>query len=124
MQLGENPDRSVKIEFGLSPEVRSMLIEFLQANSDLFVFSQREMPGSDPQVACHKLNLDANVWYMTQYRRNQSPEKEDAIENRMKYILDVMFISEATYTKLLSNVILVKKASGKWRICINYTDIN
>ena len=28
------------------------------------------------------------------------------------------------YPKWLANVVLVKKANGKWRLCINFTDIN
>lgn len=32
VQLGENPARSVKIEFSLSPEVKSLLIDCLKEN--------------------------------------------------------------------------------------------
>ena len=39
-------------------------------------------------------------------------------------LLKAGFIQEAHYPKWLANVIMVKKASGKWRICIDYTDLN
>jgi len=38
--------------------------------------------------------------------------------------LNAGFIEEAHYTTWLSNVVLVKKANGKWRICVDYTDLN
>ena len=33
-------------------------------------------------------------------------------------------IREVEYPKWLANVVLVKKANGKWRLCIDFTDIN
>lgn len=33
-------------------------------------------------------------------------------------------IRELTYPKWLANVILVKKANGKWRVYLDYTDLN
>nr|KYP49932.1 Transposon Ty3-I Gag-Pol polyprotein [Cajanus cajan] len=34
------------------------------------------------------------------------------------------FIREVRYTTWLANVVLVKKNSGKWRMCVDYTDLN
>jgi len=39
-------------------------------------------------------------------------------------LLNAGFIEEAHYTTWLSNVVLVKKANGKWRMCVNYIDLN
>ena len=29
-----------------------------------------------------------------------------------------------TYPEWLANMVLVKKSNGKWRVCIDYTDLN
>ena len=34
------------------------------------------------------------------------------------------FPTETTYPDWLTNVVMVKKANGKWCICIDYTDLN
>ena len=34
------------------------------------------------------------------------------------------FIREVYYPDWLANVVLVKKANGKWRMCVNFTDLN
>jgi len=38
--------------------------------------------------------------------------------------LSAGFIKEARYTTWLSNVVLVKKANGKWQMCVDYMDLN
>ena len=38
--------------------------------------------------------------------------------------MQVDFIQKARYTTWLANVVMVKKSNGKWRICVDYTDLN
>jgi len=39
-------------------------------------------------------------------------------------LLSVSFIREVYYPNWLANVVFVKKANGKWRMCIYFTDLN
>ena len=34
------------------------------------------------------------------------------------------FIWEVYYPDWLANVVMVKKANGKWRMCVDFTDLN
>ena len=34
------------------------------------------------------------------------------------------FIQEVYYLDWLANVVMVKKANGKWRMCVDFTDLN
>ena len=36
----------------------------------------------------------------------------------------VGFIQEVYYPNWLANVVLVKMANGKWRMCVDFTDLN
>lgn len=38
-------------------------------------------------------------------------------------LLDVKFIREVMYPEWLVNVVLVKKANSKYRMCIDFTDL-
>lgn len=39
-------------------------------------------------------------------------------------LLESNFIQEVDYPSWLANVVLVKNSNGKWRICVDYMDLN
>ena len=39
-------------------------------------------------------------------------------------LLAANFIREVHYPEWLANVVMVKKANGKWRMCVDFTDLN
>ena len=39
-------------------------------------------------------------------------------------LLAAGFIREVYYPNWLANIVLVKKANGKWRMCVDFTDLN
>ena len=42
----------------------------------------------------------------------------------VRKLQEVSFIKEVYYPDWLANVVMVKKASGKWRMCMDFTDLN
>lgn len=46
------------------------------------------------------------------------------IQDEVDKLLKVGLIREIDYPKWLAKVVLVKKANGKWRMCIDYTNLN
>jgi hypothetical protein len=51
-------------------------------------------------------------------------ERAMIIEAQVNQLLDAGFIREIQYLDWLSNVVMVRKANDKWRMCTNYTDLN
>ena len=39
-------------------------------------------------------------------------------------LLAAGFIYEVYYSDWLANIVLIKKANGKWRMCVDFTDLN
>ena len=39
-------------------------------------------------------------------------------------LLVVGFIREVKYSDYLANVVVIPKKNGKWRVCIDYTNLN
>ena len=52
------------------------------------------------------------------------PKKVEAAEKDVKDLLEANFISETRYSTWLSNIVFVKKNNEKWRMCVDYTDLN
>ena len=79
-----------------------------------------DRPGSDhPQV-----KRQSSFKSVKQKRRSFSPKRQKAINEEVGKLLQAKAIGEVEYPEWLANVVLVKKANGKWRLCIDFTDIN
>jgi len=124
VSFGNDPSKNFKIDKDLPELVKAQLVACLRENADLIAWSAADMPGIDPSVACHQLTVDPSVSVVAQRCRKVSPEKLEAVEKAVRDLLEANFISEAKYTTWLSNVVLVKKSNGKWRMCVDYIDLN
>ena len=82
------------------------------------------MGGVDLAVITHKLNVNPSFKPVKQKRRSFSPERQRAINEEVGKLLQRKAIREVDYPEWLANVVLVKKANGKWWLCIDFTDIN
>jgi hypothetical protein len=52
------------------------------------------------------------------------PKRVEAIAKEVEKLLKAQFIQEVYYPEWLANVVLVKKSSRKWRICVDFTNLN
>ena len=59
-----------------------------------------------------------------QRRRVFTLERDQAVANEVNKLLIAGFIREEYYPDWLTNVVLVKKANRKWRMCVDFTDLN
>ena len=53
-----------------------------------------------------------------------APERDNAIKEEVKKLTIAKFIREVYYPNWLANVMMVKKANGKWRMCVDFTHLN
>ena len=104
--------------------MRTRLIRFLKENLDVFAWSHKDMTGISPEVIQHKLNVDPERKPVQQQRRTFAPERDQAVAEEVTKLLTAGFIREVYYLEWLANVVLVKKANGKWRMCVDFTDLN
>ncbi|CAJ2632006.1 unnamed protein product [Trifolium pratense] len=51
-------------------------------------------------------------------------ERRVAIAEEVEKLKEAGFIEEIKYPSWLANVVMVKKANGKWRMCVDFTDLN
>ena len=82
------------------------------------------MPGIDPDITFHALMADPKFKPVSQKRRSFNTERYQAIAVEIGKLLGAGFIRNLDYNEWLSNVVLVKKKDGRWRMCVDYTDLN
>jgi len=68
------------------------------------------MPGIDPSIACHHLTINPNIKPVVQRKRKLGEERRKAMDEEVKKLVDVRFISEIKYPTWLVNTVLVKKS--------------
>ena len=118
-----DPDRTTKIGALANPAIRQELITFLKSNRDIFAWSHEDMPGIDPSVMVHRLNISPSFPPVRQKKRVFAPKRDRAIAEEVHKLQEASFIREVYYPDWLANVVMVKKASGKWRMCVDFTDL-
>ncbi|GKV36665.1 hypothetical protein SLEP1_g44771 [Rubroshorea leprosula] len=82
------------------------------------------MPGIPAELTVHKLSTDPTKRLVVQKRRLFGPEKQAAIDEEIQKLLQAGFIRRVEYSEWVSNPVLVKKPNGKWRMCIDFTNLN
>ena len=72
------------------------------------------MPVIDPSVIVHRLNVNLTSSPIRQKKRVFAQERDKVIVEEVRKLLEVGLIREVYYPDWLANVIMVKKANGKW----------
>ncbi|XP_010694054.2 uncharacterized protein LOC104906923 [Beta vulgaris subsp. vulgaris] len=122
--IGAEPGRTVRVGKALNPETRAQVVEVLREYQDLFAYEASEMSGLDPKIMCHELNIKEGYKPVKQKLRHQGPKRCKAAAVEVKKLLEAGFIEECQYSEWLANVVLVKKPSRAWRMCVDFTDLN
>jgi len=68
--------------------------------------------------------MDAKVRPVRQRRRKFNKERCLVVKEETQKLLSAGHIREIQYPEWLANIVLVKKANGKWRMCVDFTDLN
>ena len=87
-------------------------------------WSHDDMLGIDPSVITHRLSMYPSSKPVRQKKRVFAPERDKAINEEVQKLTTTQFIREVYYLDWLANVVMVKKANGKQRMCVDFTDLN
>jgi hypothetical protein len=124
VSLDDMPDRAVTIGAHLNPEEEKELIQFLNKNKDVFAWSAKDLQGVDGDIIEHTLETDEKIVTKKHKLQKMSEEKVKAVEAEVQRLQDAKVIREVKYPVWLANTVLVKKKNVKWRMCVDFTDLN
>ena len=70
------------------------------------------------------MNVNPSITPKKQPPRRPSTEHAEAIRNEVAKLKQIGAIKEVFYPQWLANTVVVKKKTGKWRVCVDFTDLN
>ncbi|XP_075112272.1 uncharacterized protein LOC142182166 [Nicotiana tabacum] len=80
----------------------------------------RKLYARHSNIATHKLNVDPLYPLVRKMRRKFNA----AINEEVDKLLGNGSVRESKYPQWISNVVMVKKKNGKWRMCVDFMDLN
>ena len=91
---------------------------------NVFTWTYDEMPGLDPRLVIHSLNVDSGAKLVVQPARVFHTNVEAQITQEVKKLLAVGFIKPIQHPKWLSNIVHVKKKNGQIRCYVDFRNLN
>ena len=82
------------------------------------------MPGIHPSVASHRLNVIPSLRPIRQKVRRFHLDRQRIIQSEVDKLLTTGFIKEVKYSDWLAIVVVNPKKGEKWRVYVNYTNLN
>ncbi|CAO2211468.1 unnamed protein product [Urochloa humidicola] len=82
------------------------------------------MSGIPREVAENSLRIRLGSKPVKQRLRRFDEERRRAIGEELAKLLAARFIKEVYHPEWLANPVLVRKKTGKWRMCVDYTSLN
>ena len=122
--IDADAEKYFQIGVQLPPREKEELLAFLRKNVNIFAWNAYEAHGVDPNFICHHLNVNPMVIPKKQAPQCSSKEHVKAIKKEVIKLKQARAIKEVFYPKWLVNTVMVTKKSGKWRVCVDFTDLN
>lgn len=101
----------------------AVLLSLVQ-NFDAFAWNPYEVPGVDPAFITHKLYVDPLVPLKKQKPRRSTKPHVKVVKGEVEKLKHTRAIREVFFPEWLSNTMVVKKKNEKWRVCVDFTNLN
>ena len=122
--IGDDFERFFQIGAQIPLLEKEQLVDLLRRNVDVFAWDAYEAPGLDPKFIYHHLNMNSSITPKRQPPRRPSKEHVEAVKSEVTKLKQAEAIKEVFYPQWLANTVVVKKKTRKWRVCVDFTDLN
>nr|GEW51523.1 reverse transcriptase domain-containing protein [Tanacetum cinerariifolium] len=109
-------EQTIAIGSTLTEEGRKELCGLLRCHLDVFTWKPTDMTGVLRHVAEHRLNVREGCLPVIQKKKGQAPERNKAIDEEVKKLVEADIMKEIHYHSWLSNQVRVKKHDDNWRM--------
>ena len=81
-------------------------------------------PGVDLSLICQYLNVNPSSIPKKQPSQRPSKEHANTVRDEVMKLKKAGAIKKVFYPEWLANTVVVRKKTGKWRVCVDFTDLN
>jgi hypothetical protein len=120
---GDKP-RPTFISKKLNPGLREAIILLLKEYADCFAWDYTEMPRLDRIIVEHRLPLKPGFRPFQQRARQMEAEILEEVKKEVENMIEAGFIRTCRYAEWISSVVPVQKKDGRWRVCVDFRDLN
>ena len=92
-----NPERCTRVGADLEEKTKKGLVHFFKKSIDVFVWSHKDMPGIDPSVITHRLNVNPSFKPVWQKKMVFASERDNVIKDEVQKLITAKFIQEVYY---------------------------
>ncbi|GJW02072.1 reverse transcriptase domain-containing protein [Tanacetum coccineum] len=117
-------EQAITIGTRFSAKCREQLIRLLKSNMDVFAWQPSDMAGVPRRLIRHALNVNNSVPPVAQKRRVLGTEKSRVVIKEVEEWVKAGIVRPVKYPTWISNLVLVKKVDGTWRMCIDFKNLN
>ena len=82
------------------------------------------MPEVDPEFIVHKLNINPSFPPKKQKPRRSARDHVEVVRLEVYKLKEAGTIKEIYFSEWLANTVVVKKKNGKWRVYVDFIDLN
>jgi hypothetical protein len=100
------------------------MIALLKEYADCFAWDYTEIPGLDRSIVEHRLPLKNGFRPFQQRTQQMKVEVLVEVKKEVEKMLEAGFIRPCRYAKWISSVVPVQKKDGRWRVCVDFRDLN
>ena len=114
LNIGTHPDSSHE----------EKLIQLLRKCQKGFACDYTDMHEIHPETCTHHIYMDSNIKPVRQPQRQMNPMLQDIVREELQKLLKVNFIYPISDSQWVSPLAIIPKKNGKWRICVDYIQLN
>nr|GEV86137.1 reverse transcriptase domain-containing protein [Tanacetum cinerariifolium] len=116
----------------LPTNVKRKLHDLLRSNTNIFTWTYANMIGISRTIVVegkpfnteHGLNKHKHIEPVKQKKRSLAPDQNEAICKEVEELMKADILREVKYQTWVSNPVMVRKDNGKWKMCIDFIDVN
>lgn len=100
------------------------MLDLLTKYQRTFAWDYTHMQGIHLETCTHHIYTDTSIQPVRQPERRMNPMLKEIVRDELQKLLKVKFVYPISDSQWVSPLAIVPKKNGKWRVCVDYKELN